>query len=88
MPQITTAENDLKEAIDTLFPPGQDNPQILWSLYFTVNEFRNKAGSLPLNVYSCVGPNVGLDCDYYVDQVPNVLLKHLHVHILNNVFQI
>lgn len=72
-PQITTTEKDLKEAIDTLFPPGQDNPQILWSLYFTINEFGNKAGSLPSNVHSCVGPNVGLDCDYYVDQVLNML---------------
>lgn len=67
--QVTSAEEDLKEAIDTLFYSGNDRPKILWSLHFTTNEYDNRADNLPSNVYLCSGPNSMLDCDDYVIEV-------------------
>nr|CAH0099335.1 unnamed protein product [Daphnia galeata] len=77
--QVTTAVEDLKEAIDTFFTVFESNknealnkPQIIWSLHFNINEYNSPAGMLPSNVYSSPGPNSSIDFDDHVIQARNI----------------
>jgi|688.fasta_scaffold224786_2 hypothetical protein len=81
--QVTTAVEDLKEAIDTFFTVFESNknealnkPQIIWSLHFNINEYNSPAGMLPSNVYSSPGPNSSIDFDDHVIQVIIVFILY------------
>ena len=75
--QTTTAIEDLRKIIDSLFYSDQNaderKPKIIWSLHFNVNEYDSPADKLPSNVYSSLGPNLSIDFDDHV----------VHVNLVN-----
>lgn len=72
-PQVSTAVEDLKEVIQTLFhgcsKSDVPKPNILWSLHFNMKEYQSSSNGSPSNVYYGSGPNSSIDIDDYVTQV-------------------
>lgn len=83
--QVTTAVEDLREAIDALFCNDEKEagrkPNIIWTLHFNINEYDSPAGKLPPNVYSCPGPDSSIDFDDHVIKVKRVTFSSMNTII-------
>lgn len=71
--QVSTASEDLKLCIDTLFSEDVSDtgskPQNLWSLHFNLTEYGSAYENKPSNVYFASGPDSSIDVDDHVHQV-------------------